>query len=384
MSGVSSSSSSHNTNGTGRTAQAAAALNRGNDLEQAGAFPEAIAAFEESAAIFGEMENDRGLAAALGSLGNCRWLMGEYPAAVEHFLRSLDHSRRAGDSLTVGRTLNNLGLIHWGMDDAATALDLLQQALELHRSNNSPTDEARTLGNIGAIHHARGEFDQSLELNLLSLAIHRELESSDGVGASLINIALAYSGRGEIERALECCAEAHRLLQNGESPGRAAEVLMCFGELHYTAGEHAEAERYYLEALDRFAQMGVRSQVEGLHEALARLYETTGNHARALEHYKKREEIRREVHGLEVQRAIDRLQNEGERFTQALLRRFPALTAAEVRVCELLRKGASSKEIGASLHIAPQTVDRHRHNIRRKLELPASTTLMTFLAGITE
>jgi DNA-binding CsgD family transcriptional regulator len=49
--------------------------------------------------------------------------------------------------------------------------------------------------------------------------------------------------------------------------------------------------------------------------------------------------------------------------------RFAELTPAEMRVCQLIRQGLSSKQIAGSLHIAPATVSRHREHIRRKLGL---------------
>ncbi len=47
------------------------------------------------------------------------------------------------------------------------------------------------------------------------------------------------------------------------------------------------------------------------------------------------------------------------------------LSLRELEVCDLVASGLSSKEIAELLSIAKSTVERHRHNARRKLGLPA-------------
>lgn len=48
---------------------------------------------------------------------------------------------------------------------------------------------------------------------------------------------------------------------------------------------------------------------------------------------------------------------------------YASLTAREIEICELVVKGLSSKEISEALHLAPQTIHKHREVIRRKLKI---------------
>ena len=45
------------------------------------------------------------------------------------------------------------------------------------------------------------------------------------------------------------------------------------------------------------------------------------------------------------------------------------LTGKELRVADLIRMDASSKEIAKVMNISPRTVEAHRENIRKKLGL---------------
>jgi PAS domain S-box-containing protein len=53
------------------------------------------------------------------------------------------------------------------------------------------------------------------------------------------------------------------------------------------------------------------------------------------------------------------------------------LTPKEMRICEMIRSGLSSKQIAKVLNISPQTVLVHRKNIRKKLSLSKSRSNLT-------
>lgn len=60
-----------------------------------------------------------------------------------------------------------------------------------------------------------------------------------------------------------------------------------------------------------------------------------------------------------------------------LTREFNSLTPKELRICTMIARGASSKEIAGLEHISPVTVHHHRENIRRKLGLKNTKTNLT-------
>lgn len=52
------------------------------------------------------------------------------------------------------------------------------------------------------------------------------------------------------------------------------------------------------------------------------------------------------------------------------------LTHRQTEVLRLLCKGKTSREIGDTLDISPRTVDVHRKDIRRRLNLPTVPDMM--------
>lgn len=63
-----------------------------------------------------------------------------------------------------------------------------------------------------------------------------------------------------------------------------------------------------------------------------------------------------------------------------LARRFLKLTPAELRTCNMIRMGLSSKEIAQIRHVSPATVSRQRESIRQKLAIKGkNVNLVTYL-----
>jgi PAS domain S-box-containing protein len=56
-------------------------------------------------------------------------------------------------------------------------------------------------------------------------------------------------------------------------------------------------------------------------------------------------------------------------FIKGMAQKFANLTPKEIQIADLIKKGKATKEISEILSISVRTVDIHRHNIRKKLDL---------------
>ena len=61
---------------------------------------------------------------------------------------------------------------------------------------------------------------------------------------------------------------------------------------------------------------------------------------------------------------------------------YASLTPREQEILRLVAEGLSAKEVAAKLFISPKTVDNHRSNIMRKLDLHTAVELMRYAARI--
>jgi DNA-binding NarL/FixJ family response regulator len=74
-----------------------------------------------------------------------------------------------------------------------------------------------------------------------------------------------------------------------------------------------------------------------------------------------------------------------EKLVKQMLKEEPArstiesLSMREIEILKNLKEGLTSKEIASVLHISVRTVETHRHNVLKKLELKNTAALVNFL-----
>ncbi|WP_141719694.1 helix-turn-helix transcriptional regulator [Roseivirga misakiensis] len=82
------------------------------------------------------------------------------------------------------------------------------------------------------------------------------------------------------------------------------------------------------------------------------------------------------------QRIIDHLESElqfsSRQFQRDLKKRFPHLTAYNLRLCTYLNADLSTKEIASLLHIEPDSVKKAKHRLRKKLGIVSSVRWSDF------
>ena len=74
---------------------------------------------------------------------------------------------------------------------------------------------------------------------------------------------------------------------------------------------------------------------------------------------------------------IQRLFQE-ERFVKVNRERFESLTVREKEILGLVATGLTSLEIADALYISPRTVEQHRKNLNRKLEVHSVPELINY------
>jgi len=70
-------------------------------------------------------------------------------------------------------------------------------------------------------------------------------------------------------------------------------------------------------------------------------------------------------------------------FLSILKKKFPLLSATDLKLCAYIRLNLSSKEIAQILNISLKGVEVSRYRIRKKLSLPTEANLYEFLLAIT-
>lgn len=69
-------------------------------------------------------------------------------------------------------------------------------------------------------------------------------------------------------------------------------------------------------------------------------------------------------------------------YGHALHKIIPDMTANELKLCAFLRLNLSSKEIASLFNISPDSVNKARYRLRKKMDLNSNEDLFVFLSSI--
>jgi DNA-binding CsgD family transcriptional regulator len=69
-------------------------------------------------------------------------------------------------------------------------------------------------------------------------------------------------------------------------------------------------------------------------------------------------------------------------FFSVLHEHYPQLTPHELKLCAYYRINLNTKEIARLLNISPESVQKSRHRLRKKMSIPSDIDLTVFMSNI--
>jgi len=71
-----------------------------------------------------------------------------------------------------------------------------------------------------------------------------------------------------------------------------------------------------------------------------------------------------------------------DNFFELIKKKYPSITATELRIIAFIKLNYSSKEISKITYTSERTVQKHRQNIRKKMEIESKTDLTSFIQDL--
>jgi predicted ATPase/DNA-binding CsgD family transcriptional regulator len=225
---------------TSASARASALLRAGwlarlqNDHDRATAF------LKESRALYRDLGDKRGMAAAARLLGEVAQVRGDYARARPLLEEHLVLLREVGDRRDIARGLACLALLARDQGQHGPAAALLEESLASYRSFGALHGIAGSMRDLASVMLYQGRYERAIALSDESLDLYRGLNDKRGIAWSLCHrghLALAQRN-GELAAALYG-ESLPLLLELGDRAG----IALCLEGLAGVAGQAAEAER---------------------------------------------------------------------------------------------------------------------------------------------
>ncbi|MEV4004067.1 tetratricopeptide repeat protein [Actinomadura sp. NPDC049753] len=278
-----------------RHGEARALATLGMLMCEATRFAEAFTYCGQALRLHRETSDRHGEAEALAQIGIVHWRLGRYREAREHLLRALEIRREIGDQHGEANDLEHLSVVMRRLGRHQEAFVLGLEALDLWHRLGARGGMAGTLGSLARTYSRLGLPEEAERAARQALGIRESGGDWYGLGVGMDTLAAVLRRAGRPEEALERELEALRIL--GEVGDRHSEAvgLGHLAAIHLDLGRAGDALATGRRALDLAAELGAtREQAHALH-SMARAYQLTGEHDRAVEHVTAEIAIRRET-----------------------------------------------------------------------------------------
>jgi predicted ATPase/transcriptional regulator with XRE-family HTH domain len=196
-------------------------------------------------------------AKALAALGDFACLQGDYNEAIAAFEESLAQYRALDDQRGIAHSLCSLGAVTMQVQgDAARGVPMLEESLRGFRALNVRRGIAWSLGELGQVAQQQGDAERAIALYDESLAVAREMGDTRGIATTLGYLGALAHSRGEYDRAAACYEESvARFREAGDRDG-AVTALLRLAVLRTTGGEHQAARALTAEGLALGRELG--------------------------------------------------------------------------------------------------------------------------------
>jgi tetratricopeptide (TPR) repeat protein len=212
-------------------------------------------------ALFGQAQDERGIASTLDDIGKLHWLKGDYPLALEYTLRSLAMRRKMGDRRSIALSLNNLGLVHQDSGNYKGALDAFEQALRIRRDIGDLVGVSITLNNLGTVAQDMRDDRRALALFQEAYEVAKETGDRNRIALVLTNLGETHNRLGDSTKAITLLKQAEDLADElGDKLGL-AEAVRGLGKAYLARREYTKARECTRKAVDLFSETESKVQL---------------------------------------------------------------------------------------------------------------------------
>jgi predicted ATPase len=216
--------------------------------------------FTAALALFGQAQDERGIATALDDISKLHWLKGDYPLALEYAVRALAIRRKLGDRASMALSLNNLGLVQHDAGSLRAATEAFEHALRIRREIGDLVGASVTLTGLAAVARDMREEKRALAHYQDAYEAAKETGDRNRIALILTQLGAAHARLGDPSKGLGFLKQAEELTDElGDRRGLAA-ALHALGKAYWARHDSAKALELARRSVDLFAE--VESQVE--------------------------------------------------------------------------------------------------------------------------
>ncbi|MBL7975750.1 MAG: tetratricopeptide repeat protein [Candidatus Kapabacteria bacterium] len=329
-------------------------INVADIKSQMGLRTEAIQLTQTSLSFFSGVNDIYGMITAQFNLAVLYRTSQQYSKATTLFKAILPTIKKLQARMQEVQVHYELGLLYLEKTSYGKSVEQLSIALALAVRYQYRNETASIHKSLSECYQKQHLYEQALLHFIEYEKINRELynEFSDRNEKNLI---LLY----EVEKHKRLAEEAKSGLESATQ-----ELKAKTQELNNFA-LHLVEKQEYLDTIEHGLERAIQAEPDNKHKIILELLRNVRSESLV---------VKEEWQLFQMQ--FNRMHND---FIQTMSRKYPTLSASELKVCSLLRMNLRSKEIANLLHISVKAVENHRVKLRKKLGLERDANLIHVL-----
>lgn len=253
-------------------------------------------------------EEETGLSICLNFLAMANESYGDYERGLEYAQRAFREAEQTGYREGKGDALSTLGLIYSRLCDFDKSLESYNDSLAIRKEIGNNKAISSSLNLIARTHSLTGDYEKALHYYQQSLELRTKANDKSGLPWTYLGIASLHEKTGDSEEALKCYQTG---LELNKSLGEKRCQLQCMmgeGRVYLKLGKLKEGFASLQQSLQLAEELNAKPLTLETHRALGEYFELSGEYDKALEHFKRYQQMEKEVLNAESQNRLKNLQ----------------------------------------------------------------------------
>jgi CHAT domain-containing protein/tetratricopeptide (TPR) repeat protein len=268
-------------------AEADQLLNKGNQLDDAGQYREALQTYEQALQIYREIKDRKGEGSLLNNLGTTYSSLGQYQKAIDYYQQSLTITKQLANQLVEAVSLNNLGNAYRSLGQYQEAINYYQLSLVIFRQIGNHKGELSSLNNLSKIYNSLGQNQKAIESHLQSLDINKKIGDLNGEASALNSLGIAYSSLGQYQKAIDYYQQSLAIAKKIGSLKIEMFPMIGLGNVYNFLSQYQKAIDYYQKSLAIAKKIGDLSSEGILLNNLGDISNSLGQPRKAIEFHQQ-------------------------------------------------------------------------------------------------
>ena len=252
-----------------------------------GEYENALEYLLNSISIEKDLHNEKEIAEIYTLLANVYNKSGNSRKALENYKKSLTLYEKLDIKEKIASTFNYIGLIYSNWEDYEKSLVYFQKSLDIKESTGNKTGVANCYNNMAYIYYRWGDYEQALEYNHRSLSIYEELNIEKKKSDVLNNIGLIYIETKKYDKSLEFIIKSLEIEKKLNHKLGIAKSYNNIGLIYHKEGNLRKAFKYYKDALIITEDIGDTEQLAIGYSNIGTIYLHNNDISEALKYLEK-------------------------------------------------------------------------------------------------